>query len=442
MSTQDADYVLKVAREANVRFIRLWFTDVLGFLKGFAITIAELEDALENGVGFDGASIQGYARRDEADMVARPDASTFEILPYRPREQGAVARMFCDIYQADGQPYAGDPRAVLRRTVKRASDLGYTYYVGPELEFFYFRSATCPPGTGRPEVLDRGGYFDLLPTDLATDLRRDTILTLEEMGIPVEFSHHEGAPSQHEIDLRYTDALTMADNLMTFRLVVKEIAQRHNVYATFMPKPLQGSNGSGMHINQSLFKGDENAFASRSELYHLSPLAQHHVAEITLVLNQWVNSYKRLVPGYEAPTYVSWALQNRGDLVRIPTWKEGREQSVRIELRSPDPATNPYLAFAVILAAGLDGIQRELPLPGPATRNVAEMTDAERREMGIGSLPENLHEAIELAEQSQLLRDTLGQALLEKLIENKKLEWSRYRGQVTDYELQEYLPLL
>src|SRR5688572_11859401 len=357
MQGNDIEYVLKVARENNTKFIRLWFTDILGFQKSVAITIAQLEDALESGVSFDGSSIQGFARREESDMRARPDPATFHLLPWRKREGESVAAMFCDIVRPDGSAYEGDPRWVLRRTLQRAAEAGYTFYVGPELEFFYFRSAT-----GKPETLDEGGYFDLTPQDVATDIRRDTILTLEEMGIDVDFSHHEAAHSQHEIDLRYADALTMADNTMSFRLVVKEIAQKYGVYATFMPKPLQAQNGSGMHINTSLFHGSRNLFYEPEDPNHLSELARHyvggllaHIQEITLVLNQWVNSYKRLVPGYEAPVYVSWAVQNRSDLLRIPAFKAGREEAVRVELRSPDPACNPYLAFACILSAGLDG---------------------------------------------------------------------------------------
>lgn len=444
MQGNDIDYVLKIARENQVKFIRLWFTDILGFQKSVAITIAQLEDALENGVSFDGSSIQGFARREESDMRARPDPATFQLLPWRKREGESVAAMFCDIIKPDGTPYEGDPRWVLRRTLQRAAEVGYTFYVGPELEFFYFRSAR-----GKPETLDEGGYFDLTPQDVATDIRRDTILTLEEMGIDVDFSHHEAAHSQHEIDLRYTDALTMADNLMSARLVVKEIAQKYGVYATFMPKPLQEQNGSAMHINTSLFRGSENVLLDASDPDLLSQTARHylggilaHIQEITLVLNQWVNSYKRLVPGYEAPVYVTWARQNRSDLVRIPAFKSGREDSFRVELRSPDPACNPYLAFACILAAGLDGIEQEYELPPPLEQNVAELGEEERRRLGVVSLPEDLHEAIELAEKSELLRRTLGDHVFHKLIENKRLEWARYRAQVTDFELEEYLPVL
>jgi glutamine synthetase len=444
MQARDQEYVLKMARDNNVKFIRLWFTDILGFLKSVAITISDLEEALESGISFDGSSIQGFARADESDMVAKPDPSTFQILPWRPRDEAAVGRLFCDVLEPGGAPYQGDPRYVLRRALKRAADLGYTFYVGPELEFFYFRSSK-----GQPEGLDEGGYFDLTPQDVATDMRRDTILALEQMGIDVESSHHEGAHSQQEIDLRYTDALTMADHTMTYRLVVKEIAQKYNVYATFMPKPISGQNGSGMHINSSMFQGSRNAFFDADDPYHLSSVAKHylagllaHIEEITLVLNQWVNSYKRLVPGYEAPTYVSWALRNRGDLVRIPAYKPGREEGVRVELRSPDPACNPYLAFACILSAGLAGIEKGYALPEPMERSVQTMTGEERRAAGIGNLPEDLYEAIKTAERSELLRNTLGEHVFAKLIENKLLEWNRFRAHVTDYELREYLPIL
>ena len=441
---KDKEYVLKLAKERKVKFIRLWFTDILGFLKSFAITPNQLEGALEEGMGFDGSSIQGFARIDESDMIAMPDPSTFQLLPWRSREEGAVARVFCDIMLPDGSSYEGDPRRVLRRTVKRAADMGYTFYVGPELEYFYFRSSK-----GTPEGLDEGGYFDLTVSDVASDLRRDTVLVLEDMGIEVEYSHHEVAPSQHEIDLRYTDALTMADNAMTYRLVVKEVASKYNCYATFMPKPIFGQNGSGMHTHQSLFKGSRNAFFDAKDPYHLSKTGKHYIAgllkhgpEITLVTNQWVNSYKRLVPGYEAPVYLSWALRNRSDLIRVPAYKPGKEEATRIEYRSPDPACNPYLAFAVMLAAGLKGIENEYPLPDPIERNVYEMGEEERQSLGIGQLPENLHDATLLAEKSELLKDTLGEHVFSKLIENKKAEWNRFKAQVTQWEIEQYLPVL
>ena len=435
-------FVLQNCKEHDIKFIRLWFTDILGSLKSFAITVGELEQALEEGMGFDGSSIEGFARIDESDMVAMPDATTFQALPWRPQERG-VARMFCDILHPDGTAFEGDPRYVLKRNLKRAADLGFTFYVGPELEFFYFRNAE---GT---EVLDAGGYFDLTPLDVASDLRRQTVLTLEDMDIGVEYSHHEVAPSQHEIDLRYTDALTMADSAMTYRLVVKEVALANGVYATFMPKPIATENGCGMHTNQSLFKGDRNVFFSPDDPYHLSPIAKAYIAglmrharELTLITNQWVNSYKRLVPGYEAPVYITWARRNRSDLVRVPECKPGKDMATRIEYRAPDPACNPYLAFAVMLAAGLEGIEREYPLPEPTEENVFEMTDEERRERGIALLPGSLHEAIQAAEESELVRRCLGDHVFESLIKNKKIEWEAYRTHVTDFERERYLSIL
>ena len=436
------EHVLKMAKEHDVKFIRLWFTDILGFLKSFAITVEELQGALEDGVGFDGSSIEGFARIDESDRVAMPDPLTFCMLPWRPKEN-TVARMFCDILRPGGQPFDGDPRYVLKRNLKRAADLGYTLYVGPELEYFYFEDAESP------KPLDQGGYFDLTPMDVATDLRRETILALEEMGIGVELSHHEVAPSQHEIDLRYTDGLTMADNVMTYRIVVKQVAQRHGVYATFMPKPIFGVNGNGMHVHQSLFKGDRNAFFDKDDEYHLSKIGKcylagllEHAPEITAITSQWVNSYKRLIPGYEAPVYISWARRNRSDLIRIPEYQPGKENATRVEFRSPDPACNPYLAFSVMLAAGLDGIEKEYELPDPVEENVFEMAEEERVRRGIGTLPGNLLEAIELTEGSELVKRALGDHVFYTFIRNKKIEWDLYRTQVTDYELKRYLPIL
>ena len=452
MQERDPDgieYVLHEARENDVKFIRLWFTDILGLLKGVAVTVEELENALTRGMAFDGSSIQGFARSDESDMFAMPDPTTFAILPWRPRTN-AVARMFCDIIRPDGEPFEGDPRSVLKRNVKRAADLGYTYYLAPEMEYFYFESSenTTP--------LDNGGYFDQHSHDLSTDLRRETVLTLEELGIPVEFSHHEAAPSQHEIDLRHTDALTMADTVMTYRVVAKEIATKHGYYATFMPKPVYGINGSGMHVQLSLFKGDRNAFYDPNDSERLSQVARcfvagllRHAREITAVTNQWVNSYKRLIPspdgeplGYEAPVYVSWATVNRSDLVRVPAYKTGREASRRIEYRAPDPACNPYLAFSVILAAGLAGMESEYPLPPEVEANVSAISEDEREALGIETLPGSLWEAIQITEQSDLVREALGEHVFRSFIQNKKIEWDRYRTQVTDYEIQRYLPML
>ncbi len=442
---KEKENILKLAKDNDVKFIRLWFTDILGFLKGFAITIDELEGALEEGMGFDGSSIQGYARIDESDMIARPDPKTFQIVPWRPKEN-AVGRMFADIYEPDGTPYKGDPRWVLRRTLKKAEEKGYTFYVGPELEYFYFKGGN---GVVPPQILDKGGYFDLTPLDVATELRRETILTLEAMGIHVEYSHHEVAPSQHEIDLRYTDALTMADNAMTYRLVVKEIALKHGVYATFMPKPIFGQNGSGMHTHQSLFSGEKNAFFDPKDEFQLSKIAKSYMAgilrhskEITSITSQWVNSYKRLVPGYEAPVYISWARRNRSALVRVPMYKPGKEKATRMEYRSPDPACNPYLTFAVMLAAGLDGIEKGYELPPPVEEDIFEMSEKERKKHGIDALPGNLLEAIHLTERSELVKQTLGDHIFQKFIENKKIEWDQYRTHVSQFELEKYLPIL
>ena len=436
------EHVLKLARDQKIRLIRLWFTDILGFLKSFAITLEELEVALELGSGFDGSSIQGFARIDESDMVALPDPTTFQMLPWRSQED-RTGRMFCDICWPGGQAFEGDPRYVLKRNLKIAADMGYGFYVGPELEYFYFRSSESP------QFLDRGGYFDLTPPDIATDLRRETILVLEEMGIGVEYSHHECAPSQHEIDLRYTDALTMADNVMAYRLVVKQVAQSHGFYATFMPKPVLGVNGSGMHVHMSLFKDGRNVFFDQDDPVYLSTVAKRfaaglltHAPEITSVTNQWVNSYKRLLPGYEAPVYITWAKRNRADLIRIPEYQPGKEKSTRIEYRAPDPACNPYLAFSVMLAAGLEGISKEYELPPAVERNVFEMTGQERQDKGIRVLPGSLYEAIECTENSELVRRALGEHVFNVFIQNRKMEWDAYRSQVTDYELKQYLPVL
>jgi glutamine synthetase len=442
MSDKEKEKVLKMAKDNDVRFIRLWFTDILGVLKSFAITVSELETALDEGMGFDGSSIQGYARIDESDMIAKPDPKTFQLLPWRPKEN-AVARMFADIYEPDGTPYKGDPRWVLKRNLKKAEDLGYTFYVGPELEYFYFKTPE------KPETLDRGGYFDLIPLDYASDLRRETILALEAMGIRVEYSHHEVAPSQHEIDLRYSDALSMADNAMTYRLVVKEVALRHGVYASFMPKPIFGQNGSGMHTHQSLFKGNKNAFYDPKDEFHLSKMAKaytagilKHAKEISAITSQWVNSYKRLVPGYEAPVYIAWARRNRSALVRVPMYKPGKEKATRIELRCPDPACNPYLAFAVMLAAGLKGVEKDYKLAAPVEEDIFEMSDKERKEHGIDSLPGSLQEAVQVMEKSELVKETLGDHIFQKFIENKNIEWDQYRLHVSQYELEKYLPIL
>jgi len=436
------EYVLKTTKDKDIKLISLWFTDILGFLKSLSITPRELEDVLANGAGFDGSSIEGFARIDESDMIVLPDPTTFQILPWNV-SQPSVAMMFCDILKTDRQPFEGDPRYVLKENLKRATAHGYTFNVGPELEYFYFQNAE---GT---HTLDEGGYFDLTPPDVASDLRMQTILTLEQMGIRVQYAHHEVAASQHEIDLHYADALAIADNIMTCRLVIKEVAQRNGVYATFMPKPMFGANGSGMHVHQSLFKGNRNAFFDENDPQYLSKTAKHYIAgllryapEIAAVVSQWVNSFKRLVPGYEAPVYLSWARRNRSDMIRVPEYQTGKESATRIEFRVPDPACNPYLAFSVMLAAGLEGIENEYELAAPVEENVFEMSSEERERRGIGSLPMNLSDAISLAENSPLVRKALGDHVFDSFIKNKKIEWDQYRIQVTEYELKRYLPIL
>ncbi|MFC2006916.1 glutamine synthetase family protein [Chloroflexota bacterium] len=436
------EHILKTIKERDVKLISLWFTDILGFLKSFDVTPRELEATLADGAGFDGSSIEGFARIDESDMIALPDPTTFQILPWS-LPQCAVARMFCNIQRPGGQLFDGDPRYVLKRNLQRAADMGYTFYVGPELEYFYFKDVT---GT---KTLDEGGYFDLTPPDIAADLRLETVLTMEQLGINVEYSHHEVATSQHEIGLKYANALTIADNVMTARLAIKEIAQRHGVYATFMPKPAFGINGNGMHVHQSLFRDKRNAFFDRDDSYYLSKIAKHYVAgllrhagEICSVVSQWVNSYKRLVPGYEAPVYLSWARRNRSDMIRVPEYQPGKESSTRVEFRAPDPACNPYLAFSVMLAAGLEGIEKQYELVDPVEENVYEMTGEERGQRCIGSLPASLLEAIDLTEKSELVNKALGDHIFHSFIQNKKIEWERYRIQVTEYELKRYLPIL
>ena len=434
--------VLRIVEDKQIKFVRFWFTDVLGNLKSFAVTPAELEGAFDEGMGFDGSSIEGFTRIEESDMVAYPDPGTFAVLPWRAGAGGA-ARMFCEIRTPDGNPFPGDPRNVLRRVAAKAEAMGYTMNVGPELEFFYFQNS-C--GT---DVLDQGGYFDLTTLDAGSDLRRDTINALHAFGIQVEYSHHEVAPSQHEIDLRFKDVLTMADQVMTYRLTVKEIAQQKGLYATFMPKPIFGVNGSGMHVHQSLFKGEGNAFFDANDEYNLSAVGKSyiagllaHIKEIALVTNQWVNSYKRLVPGYEAPVYICWSRRNRSAMVRVPLYKPGKENATRIELRNPDPACNPYLAFAAMLAAGLDGIEKGMELPPEASNNIYHMTDEERAAAGIDSLPEDLYQAIKEFEKSSFAREALGDHVCDYLIRNKWAEWNEYKTLVTPYELSRYLPVL
>jgi glutamine synthetase len=442
MQIKTKDEVFAAAEKYDVRFIRIWFTDILGMPKSFAINTSELDGAFEEGMGFDGSSIEGFARIHESDMVAKPDPATFQIIPWRQQEK-AVARMFCDILNPDGSPYEGDPRNVLKRNLARLKDKGYTFYVGPELEYFYFKDDKSTV------LLDTGGYFDLTTLDAASDLRRDTILALDSMGIDVEYSHHEVAPSQHEIDLKYKEALNMADTVMTYKITVKEVAHQYGYHATFMPKPIFGMNGSGMHVHQSLFQGKKNAFFDAGNQYQLSEAARYYIAgllkhapEITAVTNQWVNSYKRLVPGYEAPVYICWARRNRSTLVRVPMYKPGKEAATRIEFRSPDPAANPYLTFSVMLAAGLAGMANKYELPKPQEQDIYHMSGAERKAAGIESLPGSLNDAIQLAENSQLVKEALGDHVFNAFITNKKKEWDAYRMNVTQWELERYLPIL
>ena len=439
---QTAEDVSRIVKDKEVSFIQIWFTDILGVLKSFSIRPSELEEAMTEGMGFDGSSIEGFSRIEESDMIAKPDPTTFQVLPWRPDEK-PVARMFCDILQPDGSPYPGDPRYVLKRMLAKAAEKGYTNYLGPELEFFYFANNA---GT---EVLDQGGYFDAPPLDGGNDLRRATIFALESMGVRIEYSHHEVADSQHEIDMRYDEAMRMADKTMTMKATVKAIAMINGVYATFMPKPIFGINGSGMHTHQSLFLGSKNAFYDASDEYHLSAIGKHYIAgllkharEITGICSQWVNSYKRLVPGYEAPVYVAWARRNRSALVRVPMYKPGKETATRCEYRAPDPACNPYLAFAVMLAAGLKGIENNYPLPEPVEVDIYHMTKAERDKTGIQELPGSLHEAIVEVENSALVKEALGEHIFNKFLENKKIEWDAYRMHVSNYEIERYLPIL
>jgi glutamine synthetase len=439
------DYVLRTVEERGVRLIRLWFTDVLGQLKSVAISPAELENAFEEGMHFDGSAIDGFSRVQESDVLARPEPNTFELLPWG-RSEDVSARMFCDILNHDGTPFEGDPRQVLKRNLDRAHERGFSFMVAPEMEFFYFADGD----PSRPlQPLDTGSYFDLTTADVASDLRKRTIQVLEAMGIPVEYSFHEDAPSQHEIDLRYSDALSMADNVMTFRLVVREIALEQGAYATFMPKPLAGVQGSGMHTHMSLFEGDTNAFHETGDGYGLSKVARGfiagllaHAPEITAVTNQVVNSYKRLIVGYEAPVYVTWARNNRSALVRIPVTKRGKQSSTRVEYRSPDPACNPYLAFSVMLAAGLRGIEEGYDLPPEASANVFRMTDEERAAEGIRPLPQSLSDALDVMEGSELVAEALGEHIFEWFLRNKRAEWLDYKSQVTPFELDRYLPNL
>jgi glutamine synthetase len=443
---KQTEFVLRTLEERDIRFVRLWFTDVLGFLKSVAVAPAELEAAFDEGIGFDGSAIEGFARVYESDMLAKPDPATFQVLPWRAEAPG-TARMFCDILMPDGSASYADPRYVLKRALGRASDLGFTFYTHPEVEFFLFREL---PRTGElPTPVDSGGYFDHTPHGVGYDFRRQAITMLESMGISVEFSHHEGAPGQQEIDLRYADALTTADNIMTFRMVMKEVALEQGVYASFMPKPFTEYPGSGMHTHLSLFEGDRNAFHEAGAEYHLSKVGRafiagllRHAGEFTAVTNQWVNSYKRLWGGGEAPAYVCWGHNNRSALVRVPMYKPLKGQSTRVEVRSIDSACNPYLAFALLLAAGLKGIEEGYELPPGAEDDVWLLSDSERRALGISPLPQNLADAIALMERSELAAETLGEHVFDFFLRNKRQEWQEYRGQVTPFERDRYLPVL
>ena len=441
------EFVLRALEERDVRFVRLWFTDVLGFLKSVAIAPAELEGAFSEGIGFDGSAIEGFARVYEADMLAKPDPSTFQILPWR-GEFPATARMFCDIVMPDGSPSYADPRYVLKRILGKAADKGFTFYTHPEIEFFLFKNTPTEKNLD-PVPVDSSGYFDHTAQGAGSDFRREAITMLESMGISVEFSHHEGAPGQQEIDLRYADALSTADNIMTFRVVVKEVALSQGLYASFMPKPFTEYAGSGMHTHMSLFEGDQNVFFEAGSEYHLSKTGRafiagllHHAAEITAVTNQWVNSYKRMAAGGEAPSYITWGHNNRSALVRVPMYKPSKGQSTRIELRSIDTACNPYLAFAVMLAAGMKGIEEDYSLPPGAEDDVWGLTDRERRAMGIEPLPKNLDDAIGLMENSELVAETLGEQVFDFFLRNKRAEFDDYRRQVTRFEKERMLPVL
>ena len=440
------DFVLRTIEDRDVKFVRLWFTDVIGTLKSVAIAPAEVEGAFAEGIGFDGSAIEGLTRTYESDLLAQPDPTTFQILPWR-GEIDPTARMFCDLATPDGQPAVADPRQVLKRTLAKAADAGFTFYTHPEIEFYLLKSSVLGPEG--PVPVDSAGYFDNVPGGTAHDFRRRSVRMLEDLGISVEYSHHEGGPGQNEIDLRYADALTTADNIMTFRTVVKEVAIEQGVYATFMPKPMSDQPGSGMHTHMSLFEGDLNAFWEEGAKYQLSKTGRHFIAgllrhanEIAAVTNQFVNSYKRLWGGDEAPSFVTWGHTNRSALVRVPMYKPHKSQSSRVEYRALDSAANPYLAYALLLAAGLKGIEEEYELPAEAENNVWSLSDAERRALGYSSLPASLDHALELMEGSELVAETLGEQVFNYVLLNKRKEWEAYRGQVTPFELKSNLELL
>ncbi|HET7903132.1 MAG TPA: glutamine synthetase family protein [Candidatus Eisenbacteria bacterium] len=441
-SIKTAKDVVKFCEERDVEIIQLWFVDILGQLKAVSITRHELATALAEGAGIDGSSVEGFARIFESDLIAMPDVSTFQLLPWKVNNE-PVGRLICDIQNPDGTPYAGDPRGVLKRLTKKLDKQGMTAYLGPELEYFYFKS------NKDRTLLDAAGYFDQVPDDIGTELRGRTVEALQAMEIQVEAAHHEVAHSQHEIDLRYAEALKMADQCITYRYVVKEIARQGGYYATFMPKPVYGQNGSGMHVHQSLFKAGKNLFFDAKDKQHLSKTARSylagllkHMREFSAVTNQWVNSYKRLVPGFEAPVYVAWAQRNRSALIRIPIYKPGKEKATRIELRCPDPACNPYLAFSTMIAAGLKGMEEGYTLRPAVEEDIYEMNADERKKHDIDSLPGSLSEAVDALQKSRLVKETLGDHVFEKFVMNKRIEWDNYRTWVSDYELNEYYPIL
>jgi len=436
------DEIMRLVKDKGIKTIQLWFVDILGMLKCISIGDGELYEALRHGKGFDGSSVTGFAEAQESDIIAKPDPHTFTILPWT-KGQMLIGRMFCDILNPDGSPYAGDPRYVLKRVLQRAKKMGFDFYVGAEIEYFYFKTDK------HPEVLDEGTYFDLIPNDVANNLRNRTVRTLEEMGIIIEASHHEVSPSQHEIDPKYTEALKAADNIITSRFVIKEVAQQDGIYATFMPKPIFGMNGTGMHLHQSLFSGKRNTFFDKKDKYHLSRTAKQfiagelkHAREICALTAQWVNSYKRLVSGYEAPVYISWGQRNRTALIRVPLYRPGNEQATRAELRCPDPSCNPYLAFAVMLAAGLEGIKKGYKISKPVEPNIYKMEMEERKRRGLHALPGNLFEAIEETKKSSLVQETLGEHIFTRFLLNKEREWDEYRMQITSHEIKKYLPML
>lgn len=440
--TRTREDVLRLIHEAGVRYIRLCFTDILGQIKGMSITRSEIEQVLEEGQGFDGSSVEGFARIQESDLMAHPDPLTFRVIPWEIAGE-KVAMMFCDITNPDDTPYDGDPRWVLKRNLQKIQDKGWTFNVGPELEYFYFENDSDT------KTIDREGYFDFGSVDKGSTVRKATVNALEAIDIAVECSHHEVAPSQHEIDLKYQEALVMADFAMVYKFIVRQVALQNGLHATFMPKPIFGENGSGMHCHMSLFEGEKNLFADGSNNYNLSELAQNftagilkHIKEFTLVNNQWVNSYKRLVLGYEAPVYISWGRRNRSSMVRVPMYRVGKEKATRIELRSPDPAANPYLAFSCMLAAGLKGIEKKYKLQEPIEENIFHMSDQEKKKLKIETLPNSLENAIKEFENSKLMRETLGGHVVDKLVENKKIEWDQYRIHVSQFEKKRYLPMI